>query len=84
MWEDMLKNEEPDWKPQLRRILDEAKKHHKEASNAFFRLKKKLKEQNESEEVKDQIDIVDTFITYFPAGGATAHDLIMFLEEHVL
>tara|TARA_Y100001937_G_C7097454_1_gene320802 strand:+ start:192 stop:446 length:255 start_codon:yes stop_codon:yes gene_type:complete len=84
MWEDMLKNEEPDWKPQLGRMLREAKKHHKEASNSFFRLKKKLKEKDLSEDDKRSIDVVDTFITYFPAGGATVHDLLMFLEERVL
>lgn len=88
MWEDLLKEmskgDEPYWMPDLRQRLEEINKHHKEASTAFFRLKKKLYEQNISEEVKEQIGIVDTFVTYFPAGGATVHDLIMFLEEHVL
>ena len=67
----------------MRKILGETKKHHKEASDAFYHLKKKLKE-TQNEEVKDQIDMVDTFVTHFPYGGATVHDLLMFLEEHVL
>lgn len=76
-------SDEPYWMPQLRKILDETKKHHKEASDAFYHLKKQLK-KTQNEEVKDRIDIVDTFVEFFPYGGATVHDLLMFLEEHVL
>ena len=84
MWEDMLKNEEPYWKPQLKRMLEEAREYHKEASDAFYRLKKKLYEQNKREEVQDEIELVDSFVIYFPAGGAPVYDLFQFLEEHVL
>ena len=78
-------SDEPYWMPQLRKILEETKNHHKEASKSFFHLKKKLNVVAPGiKEVKDNIDIVDTFVTYFPYGGTTVHDLLMFLEEHVL
>ena len=84
MWEDMLKNEEPWWTASLKRMLEEAREYHKEASDAFYRLKKKLYEQNKREEVQDEIELVDSFVIYFPAGGAPVHDLFNFLENHVL
>lgn len=78
-------SDEPYWMPQLRKILEGTKKHHKEASDAFYHLKKKLDVvAPRIKEVKDHIDTVDSFVLYFPYGGATVHDLLMFLEEHVL
>lgn len=47
-------------------------------------FEEKLYEQNKREEVQDEIELVDSFVIYFPAGGAPVHDLFNFLENHVL
>ena len=64
MWEDMLKYEEPWWTASLKRMLEEAREYHKEASDAFYRLKKKLYEQKRSNDLKIEAtaDIYDLLI----------------------
>ena len=79
-------SDEPYWMPRLIKILEETKKHLTETDIAFFRLKNKMAKFPEMHdaETREQIGTVSTFVAYFPAGGATVHDLLMFLDEHVL
>ena len=82
---------EPYWKPQLRKILEETKEHQKSVHKDMAKLRFKTRKDScldflwpLNRETQEEISNISTFVEIFPAGGATVHDLIMFLEEHVL